>query len=123
MNRVGAARPRRERLARLVPLSPRSTRFAPLCRARGRARARRAAGARAAGELRRAVEAHGWDGAGTARGYYDDGSPLGSAQRDECRIDSIAQSWAVLSGAGEPRARRAWRWRPLRRELVRAATG
>jgi cyclic beta-1,2-glucan synthetase len=40
-----------------------------------------------------------WDGEWYRRGYYDDGSPLGSAQCDECRIDSIAQSWAVLSGA------------------------
>jgi cyclic beta-1,2-glucan synthetase len=40
-----------------------------------------------------------WDGEWYRRGYYDDGSPLGSAQNDECKIDSIAQSWAVLSGA------------------------
>jgi cyclic beta-1,2-glucan glucanotransferase len=40
-----------------------------------------------------------WDGEWYRRGYYDDGSPLGSSQNDECRIDSIAQSWAVLSGA------------------------
>lgn len=40
-----------------------------------------------------------WDGEWYRRGYYDDGSPLGSAQNDECAIDSIAQSWAVLSGA------------------------
>ena len=40
-----------------------------------------------------------WDGEWYRRGYYDDGSPLGSAQNDECRIDGIAQSWAVLSGA------------------------
>jgi cyclic beta-1,2-glucan synthetase len=40
-----------------------------------------------------------WDGEWFRRGYYDDGSPLGSALNDECRIDSIAQSWAVLSGA------------------------
>ena len=40
-----------------------------------------------------------WDGEWFRRGYYDDGTPLGSAQNDECRIDSIAQSWAVLSGA------------------------
>ncbi|MGE3955508.1 MAG: glucoamylase family protein [Vicinamibacterales bacterium] len=44
-----------------------------------------------------------WDGDWYRRGYYDDGSPLGSAQNDECRIDSIAQSWAVLSGAVPPR--------------------
>jgi cyclic beta-1,2-glucan synthetase len=40
-----------------------------------------------------------WDGEWYRRGYYDDGLPLGSAQNDECKIDSIAQSWAVLSGA------------------------
>ncbi len=40
-----------------------------------------------------------WDGEWYRRGYYDDGTPIGSAQNDECRIDSIAQSWAVLSGA------------------------
>jgi cyclic beta-1,2-glucan synthetase len=40
-----------------------------------------------------------WDGEWYRRGYYDDGTPLGSAQNDECKIDSIAQSWAVLSGA------------------------
>jgi cyclic beta-1,2-glucan synthetase len=49
-----------------------------------------------------------WDGEWYRRGYYDDGTPLGSAQNDECRIDSIAQTWAVLSGAGsQPRAERA----------------
>jgi cyclic beta-1,2-glucan synthetase len=40
-----------------------------------------------------------WDGEWYRRGYYDDGRPLGSAQNDECRIDSISQSWALLSGA------------------------
>ena len=40
-----------------------------------------------------------WDGEWYRRGYYDDGSPLGSAHNDECSIDSISQSWAVLSGA------------------------
>jgi cyclic beta-1,2-glucan synthetase len=44
-----------------------------------------------------------WDGDWYRRAYYDDGSPLGSAQSDECRIDSIAQSWAVISGAASPR--------------------
>jgi cyclic beta-1,2-glucan synthetase len=44
-----------------------------------------------------------WDGDWYRRAYYDDGSPLGSAQNDECRIDSIAQSWAVLSAAAPPR--------------------
>ena len=49
--------------------------------------------------LHDALEEHGWDGAWYRRGYFDDGTPLGSAVRPECRIDSIAQSWAVLSGA------------------------
>ena len=51
---------------------------------------------------------HAWDGEWYRRGYYDDGTPLGSAQSEECKIDAIAQSWAVLSGAGTPeRAERA----------------
>ncbi|MGD2070424.1 MAG: glucoamylase family protein, partial [Gemmatimonadota bacterium] len=58
--------------------------------------------------LREAVEAHGWDGGWYRRGYFDDGAPLGTASADECRIDSLTQSWAVLSGAARPdRARRA----------------
>jgi cyclic beta-1,2-glucan synthetase len=52
--------------------------------------------------LRRAVEEHAWDGGWYRRAYFDDGTPLGSSQNDECKIDSLAQSWAVLSGAGEP---------------------
>jgi cyclic beta-1,2-glucan synthetase len=68
-----------------------------------------AASCRAAAEkLRQAVEAHGWDGAWYRRAYFDDGTPLGSAQNDECQIDSIVQSWAVLSGSADPeRAARA----------------
>ena len=49
-----------------------------------------------------AIEAEGWDGAWYRRGTFDDGTPLGSVGSDECRIDSIAQSWAVLSGAADP---------------------
>jgi len=71
--------------------------FAPLCDERGQAeraeRYRREA-ARLATILERT-----WDGEWYRRGYYDDGSPLGSAQNEECQIDSIAQSWAVLSAA------------------------
>jgi len=52
--------------------------------------------------LREALEAHGWDGDWYRRAYFDDGSPLGSTENAECRIDSIAQSWAVLSGAADP---------------------
>ncbi|MFO0841099.1 MAG: glucoamylase family protein [Gemmataceae bacterium] len=53
-------------------------------------------------QLRQAVEAQAWDGEWYRRAYFDDGTPLGSKQNDECRIDSIAQSWAVLSGVAEP---------------------
>ncbi len=53
-------------------------------------------------EVAAALEQRGWDGDWYRRGYFDDGSPLGSALNSECRIDSIAQSWAVLSGAGSP---------------------
>jgi len=54
-----------------------------------------------AAELGRNIEKHGWDGEWYLRAYFDDGSPLGSASNAECRIDSIAQSWSVLSGAGD----------------------
>ncbi|NCT69284.1 MAG: cyclic beta 1-2 glucan synthetase [Rhodanobacteraceae bacterium] len=55
-----------------------------------------------AARLKAALDAHGWDGAWYRRAYFDDGTPLGTADARECRIDSIAQSWATLSGAGEP---------------------
>jgi cyclic beta-1,2-glucan synthetase len=71
-----------------------------------------------AGQLRIAVEAEGWDGAWYRRAYFDDGTPLGSATNAECRIDSIAQSWGVISGAADPeRARRAME--SVREYLVR----
>ena len=61
-----------------------------------------------AAQMRRSIEQNGWDGEWYRRAYFDDGSPLGSATNPECQIDSIAQSWAVLSGAGDrERARRA----------------
>ncbi len=59
-------------------------------------------------QLKAAVETEAWDGAWYRRAYFDDGTPLGSAANAECRIDSIAQSWAVISGAGDSeRAHRA----------------
>mgnify|MGYP000461382858 CR=1 FL=1 len=62
----------------------------------------------AAAQLQQNIELHGWDGDWYRRAYFDDGTPLGSATNEECQIDSIAQSWAVLSGAADPaRARRA----------------
>ena len=48
-----------------------------------------------------AVEEAAWDGQWYRRAYFDDGTPLGSAASQECRIDSIAQSWSVISGAGD----------------------
>ena len=53
-------------------------------------------------QLQARLEAHGWDGAWYRRAYFDDGTPLGSASNDECQIDSIAQSWSVLSGTASP---------------------
>ena len=51
--------------------------------------------------LRRSIEQHGWDGQWYLRAFFDNGTPIGSAKSAECRIDSIAQSWAVLSGMGD----------------------
>ena len=48
------------------------------------------------------VEQHAWDGKWYRRAYFDDGTPLGSSTNDECQIDSISQSWGVLSGAADP---------------------
>ena len=50
--------------------------------------------------LRSNIEKSGWDGEWYRRAYFDDGTPLGSKENTECRIDAIAQSWSVLSGAG-----------------------
>jgi cyclic beta-1,2-glucan glucanotransferase len=58
--------------------------------------------------LEASLERDGWDGDWYRRAYFDDGTPLGSAVNDVCRIDSIAQSWSVLSGVADPeRSRRA----------------
>ena len=76
-------------------------RFAPVAQARGDAAFAQWCQAQA-DTLRDAAEAHAWDGAWYRRGWFDDGTPLGSGVNDECRIDSISQSWAVLSGAGAP---------------------
>jgi cyclic beta-1,2-glucan synthetase len=59
-------------------------------------------------QLRQRIERNAWDGEWYRRAYFDDGSPLGSMSNAECQIDSIAQSWSVLSGAGNAeRSRRA----------------
>jgi len=85
-------------------------RFAALCERSGTASGcEEATSWRArSGSLRAAIEASAWDGAWYVRAFHDDGSRLGSATQRECTIDSIAQSWAVLSAAGEEgRSRRA----------------
>ncbi|MGE5743463.1 MAG: GH36-type glycosyl hydrolase domain-containing protein, partial [Gemmatimonadota bacterium] len=89
--------------------------FIPLCEQRDPGRATRYASevSRLANMLERS-----WDGEWYRRGYYDDGTPLGSAQNDECKIDSIAQSWAVLSGAA-PRRRAEQAMDAVRTQLVR----
>lgn len=83
--------------------------WAPLCEQRGDTeRAARYRSHRAA--LGEALEAQAWDGHWYRRGYYDDGSPLGSAESDECRIDALVQAWCVMSGAApSDRAREAMR--------------
>jgi len=53
-------------------------------------------------ELKKHLNDEGWDGQWYRRAFYDDGTPLGSAQNEECQIDAIAQSWSVISGAGTP---------------------
>ncbi|UNK49694.1 cyclic beta 1-2 glucan synthetase [Lysobacter sp. S4-A87] len=73
-------------------------------------------------QLRGNLEAHAWDGQWYRRAWFDDGTPLGSTESDECRIDSISQSWSVLSGAADPaRARQAMA--SLDRHLVRRDAG
>ena len=100
MNRVGHGRQRRKRLAWLVF----STRRSPL----SHLTLKRASSERVnryrkhLDNLRKALEEKGWDGDWYRRAYFDDGTPLGSARNEECRIDSIAQSWSVISGAADP---------------------
>lgn len=55
-----------------------------------------------AAELQKNIETHAWDGDWYRRAYFDNGVPLGSRTSPECQIDSLPQSWAVLSGAGDP---------------------
>ena len=74
-------------------------RFAPLCRAQGDGAAAEEY-LEQAGKISQAIEGNGWDGRWYRRAYFDDGTPLGSAANPECSIDSIAQSWAVISGGG-----------------------
>jgi cyclic beta-1,2-glucan synthetase len=68
--------------------------------------------------LKAALEKDGWDGEWYRRAYFDDGTPLGSASNSECRIDSIAQTWGVISGAAE-RGRVERAMKAIDRNLVR----
>ena len=95
-------------------------RLAPIADTRDPARAARWRAHRDA--VLEAIEAEGWDGAWYRRGTFDDGTPLGSATSDECRIDSIAQSWAVLSGAADP-GRAAKAMASMTEHLVRPDPG
>jgi cyclic beta-1,2-glucan synthetase len=96
-------------------------RFIPLAVARGDD-ARASIWQAHATSLLAAIEHNAWDGAWYCRGFYDDGTKLGAAESEECRIDSIAQSWAVLSGAAAPeRAARAMA--SVETELLRLADG
>jgi cyclic beta-1,2-glucan synthetase len=55
-----------------------------------------------AAQLQKNIEANAWDGEWYRRAYFDNGEPLGSKTNEECQIDSLPQSWSVISGAGEP---------------------
>src|SRR4029079_5478141 len=75
--------------------------FAPICERRGRADLARSYAEEArwlTGMLELA-----WDGDWYRRAYFDDGTPLGSVQNEECKLDSLTQSWAVLSGRADAR--------------------
>ena len=91
--------------------------FAPLADARHEA-ARAATWRAHASALQAALEREAWDGAWYRRAWFDDGTPLGSAADAECRIDSISQSWAAISGAAPPE-RAAQAMAAVERQLIR----
>jgi cyclic beta-1,2-glucan synthetase len=83
------------------------TRFAPLARARGDHDFAERCLAHAR-DLQRNIEENAWDGEWYRRAWFDNGEPLGSHSNQECQIDSLPQSWSVISGAGDPsRSRQA----------------
>ncbi len=91
-------------------------RFAPLAEARGH-RDRTTRWSEAAHGWREALQNAGWDGAWYRRAFFDDGSPLGTSANEECRIDLIAQAWAVLSQAA-PEAQQRMAMASLEGHLV-----
>ncbi|WP_435099576.1 GH36-type glycosyl hydrolase domain-containing protein [Arhodomonas sp. AD133] len=96
-------------------------RFAALSDARGDGATAESLRARAE-TLSAALRTHGWDGRWYRRGYFDDGTPLGAAGEGECEIDSIAQSWAVLSG-GDGSGRETIAMEAVWERLVRVDDG
>ena len=95
--------------------------FAPLADARGDT-AHATAWRTHADALQAALEREAWDGEWYRRAWFDDGTPLGSATEEECRIDSISQSWAAISGAADPE-RAACAMAAVERELIRPLDG
>jgi cellobiose phosphorylase len=97
------------------------TRFAPLARARqDHEFAERCLSH--ARDLQRNIEQNAWDGEWYRRAYFDNGEPLGSRMNQECQIDSLPQSWAVISGAGDP-SRASQAMESVDRRLVRRKAG
>ncbi len=92
--------------------------FAPLAEGRGD-HERSATCLARADSLLQAAEEHAWDGNWYRRAYFDDGTPLGSAQSEECRIDSLAQSWSVMAGARAERSFEAMQ--EVEMQLIREA--
>ncbi|HSP41963.1 MAG TPA: glucoamylase family protein, partial [Luteolibacter sp.] len=97
------------------------TRFAPLARAREDHDFAELCHAQAE-ELRRNIENHAWDGEWYRRAWFDNGEPLGSHLNQECQIDSLPQSWSVISGAGDP-SRSRQGMESVDRRLVRRDAG
>ncbi|MEP7270705.1 MAG: hypothetical protein ABI882_04340, partial [Acidobacteriota bacterium] len=95
--------------------------FAPICTRRGDEESSERYLAHTA-SVKAALEENGWDGDWYLRAYFDDGTKLGSAQNDECRIDSIAQSWALISGVGD-RRRAAHSMAAVQEHLVHRGDG
>jgi cyclic beta-1,2-glucan synthetase len=120
MNRVGIAG-RGESVWLAWFLYATLMRFAPIAEARG-AKEVAAAWRKHAFAVQQAIEREAWDGDWYRRGYYDYGTVLGSVSSDECRIDSVAQSWAVISGAA-PRERALRAMAAVNTQLVSRSDG
>jgi cyclic beta-1,2-glucan synthetase len=96
--------------------------FAPFCDARKEKTTRGNRYRKHLEKLKKALEENAWDGDWYVRAYFDDGTPLGSARNEECRIDSIVQSWGVISGAAD-RHRAARAMAAVEEYLIRRGDG